>query len=412
MLEVGDLFEDKYRIQSYAGKGGMGTVYVAEDINTGRVWAIKEAVVTEYNKKLVYSEAQIMSKLNNKSMPAVKEIIQEGDLLYIVMEYVQGDTLESYLRNGSAFAENIIHKWFIEICDVLIYLHELDPPIVYRDLKPSNIMVEDDGNIKIIDFGIAQEYSENGKIDQQTMALTKGYAAPEQYDARFRYDVRTDIYALGVTMHYLLTGKNPNKPPYHFDKVRKLAPNVSLALEFIVAKCLQPNPDKRYKNARELKKDLVEAARLEKQLKKKRRINYAVVSAVFVAAIGLAIGIYSMVRVSNTKQLEEYYRCVEAAHSQIESGEYEEAVKNIEKAIDKEPALEDAYIMMIRFYMSRDEYDKVREYVKDEILPRFSNIYENPDFLLVMGDYYLELGDSENSEFYYSEYDRYKYNQN
>lgn len=270
MLIQGTILAEKYQIIRLIGEGGMGSVYAAEDMNDHTEWAVKEEAINNNNEKFLRQEAAILRKLSHPLLPKMRHFFEVDGNLYIVMELVKGQTLEKILSER-AISEVMALKWFRQICEVLVYLHGLDIPVVYRDLKPSNVMIQPSGDVKIIDFGIAQEYVKDKKVGKNIMALTRGYAAPEQYDYRYMDDVRTDIYALGVTMHYMLTGKNPNCPPFNFRPVRKLNPSVSNALEYIVGKCLQPNPDNRYENAFELREELENIENLENTFRQKRR---------------------------------------------------------------------------------------------------------------------------------------------
>ena len=172
MLASGSIFEDRYRIDKVIGKGGMGKVYLAYDIVDNSRWAIKEQVVTDKNRKLLMSEAEIMSKLHHPALPALRLQKEIGDKLYLVMEYIDGRTLDSIIRKEGPAEESRVVDWFTQVCEILVYLHGLETPIVYRDLKPSNIMLEDSGRVRIIDFGIAQEYGREvfafpGNINQE-----------------------------------------------------------------------------------------------------------------------------------------------------------------------------------------------------------------------------------------------------
>ena len=147
-----------------------------------------------------------MKDLDYPAFPRIVDIIETEDCLYLVMDYIEGQTLEQVLKEQGPQDERIVAEWAIEICKALSYLHSQNPPIVYRDMKPSNIIRKPDGNLKIIDFGTARVF--NSEKDNDTIALgTKGFAPPEQYSGRT--DARSDIYALGMTMKYLITGINP-----------------------------------------------------------------------------------------------------------------------------------------------------------------------------------------------------------
>ena len=378
MLEINSIFENQYRIERLIGKGGMGSVYLACDIRDNSRWAIKEQTVTEANRKLLFSEAEIMARLSHPALPALRMKKEIGDSLYIVMEYIEGSTLQEMFQHYGRFDEDVVVDWFRQVCDALIYLHSIDPPIVYRDFKPSNIMLDSSGRIRIIDFGIAQEYSPDESARVEVQALTRGYAAPEQYNRKYMLDVRTDIYALGVTMHYLLTGKDPNQPPYVFRPARKLRPDASPGIEYILVKCLQPNPDKRYENARMLMEDLTGIDDLNKRLRTKavgRRILIAAACVIVLAAAGI---VYSVNFQNRSSDIESYYHYLEQAET---ADDLTEALQLTDRAIAMEPDNQDAYILHADMLLKFGEPQQAIDYVEQEIVPRSPDIYSDPEFL-------------------------------
>ena len=183
-------------------------------------------------------------------------------------------------------------QWFKDLCGVLGYLHSRQPnPIIYRDMKPANIMLQPDGTLKLIDFGIAREYKQESGADT-TYIGTKGYAAPEQF-GRAQTDSRTDIYALGVTMYHLITGKSPYEPPYQFVPVRQLVPSLSPGIEYILSRCVQSEPKDRYQNIDELLYDIQHSYRFDKawqKVQRTKRLRVALVAVLFAASAGLMAG--------------------------------------------------------------------------------------------------------------------------
>lgn len=380
MLEINSIFEGQFQIIKIIGKGGMGVVYLAEDIDDHSQWVIKEEFITNDNRKLLISEVEIMEKLTYPAFPKLRSWLQIGEYLYIIMEHIEGRTLEYVIQNRKRIEETQVLSWFMQLCDILIYLHSLEPPIVYRDLKPSNIMLESSGRIRLIDFGIAQEYRDKN-ARAEIVAFTRGYAAPEQYDSRYSLDVRTDIYGLAVTMHYLLTGKNPNQPPYNFQPARKLCPSVSYAIEFILKKCLQPNPDKRYDNASQLMHDLKRVEELDRELRRReRRRRLLAASAVMVILLS-AMLIY-VFNLNNRRQaIEGYYLNISQART---ADSLEEAQEYLSEAIKVEPDNPEAYIVWADICIQYGHKDEAVKYINEEIIVRFPDIYNNADFLVLI----------------------------
>lgn len=246
MAERGTIIEGKYEVLKLIGKGGMSKVYLAMDKNLNKQWAIKEIERKAYDKNnevvvaSAMAEANMMKKLDYPSLPRIVDIIEKENVIYVVMDYIEGETLSSVLSKEGAQPQEVVIEWAKELCRVLDYLHTQDPPIIYRDMKPANIMLQPNGNIKLIDFGIAREYKEQNLADTVSLG-TKGYAAPEQFGGKGQTDARTDVYCLGVTLYHLLTGQNPCEPPYEIYPIRYWNPQLSSGLEAIIQKCTQLN---------------------------------------------------------------------------------------------------------------------------------------------------------------------------
>lgn len=242
---------NKYKIIKHVACGGTSDVYLAENMKLGSQLAIKRTRKDSSVINLLV-EPGILKDLKHPGIPHIIDIEEDAIYLYIIEEYVEGITLRDYKLSDKLIDERTILKWGIQLCDILQYLHERNPPIIYRDLKPNNIMFMPNGNLKIIDFGIAREYK-NEANDDTVLIGTRGYAAPEQYGIG-QSDERTDIYSLGVTLYYLLTGKNLTDPPY---KINPPLKQVSKELEQIIMKCTQLIPSKRYQSVLEMKEQLV-----------------------------------------------------------------------------------------------------------------------------------------------------------
>lgn len=257
MAKIGEIIDDKYEILVEVGHGGMSTVYLAIDKRLNKQWAVKEVKhksqerIDEIVIQSAIDEANMIKRLDHPAIVRIVDIIDNNDALYIVEDYVEGETLSNILERDGAQPQELVIKWMRQLCDALEYLHTRKPPIIYRDMKPDNVMLKPDGDIKIIDFGIAREYKENNIAD--TMALgTKGYAAPEQFGGQGQTDARTDIYCLGVTLYHLLTGHNPRNPPYELYPIRYWNPQLSKGLEEIILKCTKLNPKDRYQSCAEI----------------------------------------------------------------------------------------------------------------------------------------------------------------
>ena len=262
ILEPGEMLDNRYEIQKNIKAGNMGSVYKALDHRLGKkVCAVKELLSDpddtpaerEYLIKRFKKEAEILNELRHPNLPVVKDYFIDDERYYIVMDYIEGRDLEIVMEKeyqGEGIPEKIVIEWAKNILDALDYLHTHDPPIIYRDLKPQNVMLrKSDNKVMLIDFGIARTINP-GSDTTMTAIGTPEFAPEELYMGK--PEPRTDLYSLGATMHCLLTGVMPQKLLV-FDPVTKLNPKVSKELEAIVMKALKRKPKDRFKNAREMK---------------------------------------------------------------------------------------------------------------------------------------------------------------
>ena len=248
---IGKIIDNRYEILQLVGKGGTFTVYLAMDKRTNMQWAVK---VCDKNVKhpviidMAIQEVNIMKNLVHPAIPKIVDYIEDSERIYIVEEYVLGETLDTILTKNGAFAEATIIKLAKQLCSVLGYLHKHNPPYVYRDMKPANVFLQPDGNVKLVDFGITMVY--NPSHEDENVVGTLGYAAPEGFHGRTT--PRSDIYSLGVTLHQLVTGADPTKPPYEMKPIREINSALSRGLEAIIIKCTKMDPNERFQNCDEL----------------------------------------------------------------------------------------------------------------------------------------------------------------
>jgi serine/threonine-protein kinase len=261
MLLPNSLLAGRYLIVQRVGRGGMGAVYKATDTRLGqKVVAVKEmseAALTnqlerQQARQAFEQEAQMLARLDHPNLPRVTDHFSEAGKQYLVMDFVDGQTLEGLLDQTSGFLNvRQVVDWAGQLCDVLDYLHKQQPAIIFRDLKPANIMLGKDGKIKLIDFGIARLFKP-GKSADTTSFGTAGYAPPEQYGKGGQTDARSDIYALGATLHHLLTRRDPAQSPFAFPPLRGLNAQVPEGVERVIAKALEHDPARRWQSAQEM----------------------------------------------------------------------------------------------------------------------------------------------------------------
>lgn len=270
-LKPGSTLVDRYLIQDVVGVGGMGSVYRAKDLHfpkVNKLVAIKELVIQTSEMEVMRTiiqnferEANILAMLEHPAIPKVYDYFSLNDRSFLILELISGRDLESILNSTPGFfPEEKVLDWAIQLCDVLSFLHNHQPTsIIFRDLKPSNVMINDHGNVVLIDFGIAKPFQTGQK---GTMIGTEGYSSPEQY--RGEATIQTDIYSLGATLHHLLTKDDPrNQPPFSYNErlIRKFNPSVSSELERVIHTAVQYDPVNRYKSVAEFKDALLNAGK-------------------------------------------------------------------------------------------------------------------------------------------------------
>ncbi|MCC6146564.1 MAG: serine/threonine-protein kinase [Anaerolineaceae bacterium] len=262
---------DRYLVQDVIGLGGMGAVYRARDLhfpNVVRLVAVKEMINQASDPVLRQTivqnferEANILVTLSHPSITKILDFFTYAERSYLVLEYIHGKDLEALLSSTPEFfPEDQVIAWAIELCDVLHFLHTHKPePIIFRDMKPSNVMINQQTHVILVDFGIAKIFKSGQK---GTMIGTEGYSPPEQY--RGEASPMADIYALGATLHHVLTKRDPRlEAPFTFAErpIRQINPNVSLEMETLVNTALQYNPEERFQTAHAMKEALLVVAR-------------------------------------------------------------------------------------------------------------------------------------------------------
>jgi outer membrane protein assembly factor BamB/predicted Ser/Thr protein kinase len=267
-VDAKTVLQGRYKLERRLGAGGMSTVYLARDMRFGsaeRWCAVKEILNTgvdsqtrRLNLENFVREANILASLTHQSIPKVYDFFGEDSRSYLVLEFVDGQDLEElWSKTKTPLSPRDVVGWAIQVCDVLSYLHSQTPPVIFRDVKPSNIMLTARRRIMLIDFGIAKVLQSTPK---GTMIGTEGYAPPEQY--RGVADRRVDVYALGATMHHLLSAQDPRlEPPFTFHERPLSMANalVSPALEEVVTRALQYDAENRYATIQDMGQALTRA---------------------------------------------------------------------------------------------------------------------------------------------------------
>jgi serine/threonine-protein kinase len=267
MLASGRLLQNRYRILRQIGGGGMARVYLAEDTRlAGRRCAIKEMSPSQlapqdraWAVNAFKQEAEMLAHLTHPGLTPVTDFFSESGNRYLVMDYVEGETLLERLnqaRRGRLPLEEALDV-ADQLCDVLEYLHSQRPPVIFRDLKPDNVMITPNGKVKLIDFGIARFFKRGQTRDTVNLG-TPGYAAPEQYGGSGQSDARADIYSLGVLLLHMVTGYDPTTAttPFSLPSLSDLRPDLPSTVEQVFSRATQPQPDLRYDSVNEFRQAL------------------------------------------------------------------------------------------------------------------------------------------------------------
>ncbi len=368
MLEIGSVIDGKYKILNRIGQGGMSTVYLAMNERANKQWAIKEIRKSdskdfEVTFQSIKTETEMLKNLSHPNLPSIADIIDYEGSILIVMDYIEGNTLSLAVNEYGPQPQDYVIEWAKQLCNVLGYLHSQNPPIIYRDLKPGNIMLKPDGTIMLIDFGTARRYKVEN-IEDTTCLGTRGYAAPEQFGGHGQTDARTDIYCLGSTMYHLLTGKNPSNPPYEMYPIRHWDESFSQGLEQIILKCTQLDPAKRYQNCAELLYDLEHYYELDHSYRKKEKIKVA--SFVTMLMLSAITGVSSFLCKSDAKafKVDSYATYIDYAKK---SDNYIDKEDSFKSAISIDPSNLDAYLELLDdTYLndgifSEDEASEIRQ---------------------------------------------------
>lgn len=384
MLEIGSVIDGKYKILNVVGKGGMSVVYLAMNERANKQWAIKEVRKDgmqsfEVVKQNLVAETDLLKKLNHPHLPSIIDVIDCDDTFLIVMDYIEGNPLSKALETSGAQNQDDVIEWAKQLCDVLGYLHSRKPPIIYRDMKPSNVMLKPDGNVMLIDFGTAREFKSTSVADTTCLG-TQGYAAPEQFGGHGQTDARTDIYCLGATMYHLVTGHNPATPPYEMYPIRQWNPMLSSGLEEIILKCTQRNPEDRYQSCAELLYALDHYKDLDIENKKVQSFKWKTFLASFIMTIVMLVGTIGFsagLTVQTSSTYESYIANGDSAVSQ------DAAEKYYLDAINVDPANPLAYQKLLErctsdSKLSEDEYNTIKDAIyehEDELKSKYPSEY-------------------------------------
>lgn len=365
MLKIGSLVDGKYKILSEIGRGGMSVVYMAINEKANKTWAVKEVRKDgrmDFNivRQGLLAEIDTLKRLSHPNLPSIVDLIEDETSFIIVMDYIEGRSLDKIIAEAGAQDEALVVEWAKQLCDVLGYLHSQKPPIIYRDMKPANVMLKPNGSIMVIDFGTAKNYEI--EYGETTGIGTVGYAAPEQYigSGLGRTDARTDIYCLGITLYYLLTNIDPCKNLISDKSVRAINPALSHGLDAIIKKCTEFQPSDRYQSCAELMYDLENYNALEPLHKKKQKKKLSLFFATALLSILLAVSGVCLGSSARAKATDNYDQKLYEASM---TADYNEKVAIYEECISipNKAGQTDAYLGLIKAFKENDTLFTVEE---------------------------------------------------
>lgn len=365
MLEIGSLVDGKYKILSEIGHGGMSVVYMAINEKANKTWAVKEVRKDgrmDFNivRQGLMAEIDTLKRLKHPYLPSIVDVIEDDETFIIVMDYVEGRSLDKILEEHGVQQESGVVEWAKQLCDVLGYLHSRTPAIIYRDMKPANVMLKPDGTVTLIDFGTAKNYEIN--YGETTGIGTIGYAAPEQYigSGLGRTDARTDIYCLGMTLYHLLTGQDPCRNLISDTSIRAVNPALSRGLDSIIRKCTAHQPEDRYQSCEELMYDLENYEILEPLYKKKQKRKFSIFIGTLAASVLCVAAGLTFHFAASAKASETYNNLLYEASRSVD---YDTKISLYEQCMELPDmgGRKDAYLGMIQAFKENDAVFTVAE---------------------------------------------------
>lgn len=313
-LSIGQTFQNRWKVIDTLGEGGTAIVYLVKDNRLGKLWALKEVKIDDTptgqaHIKATLDETNLLKKLNYSTIPRIVEVFKTTNHLYILMDYIDGKSLRDVIREkaekNERISDELIIKWTKTVCKTFRYLHNHEPKIIYRDMKPHNLMLDSSGDVKVLDFGAAFEYTDDVDIQRLPRLGTRGYRSPEQYAKKVSYTEQSDIFTLGRTMYHIATNISPSnfggtiekvkghyviRPEKPLPKILDVVPEFNKPLAMIIEKAMAPNPQDRYQSADEMLFALENINKMSSEYKKKMRGRlFAVITSISGLVLGLSM---------------------------------------------------------------------------------------------------------------------------
>lgn len=320
MLKQNDVVGNMYQIMGEIGRGGVGTIYLAYHLHLQKYVVLKRIPLGPMNIDALRRESNILKNLHHEYLPQIYDFVIEQDQVFTVMDYIQGNDLGKFPAGTGYLTEAMLRRYLRQVAVVLRYLEKNDPPIVHSDIKPTNIILQPNNNICVIDFNISFLQSANARL----IGLSSYFASPEQVamaemvargqTPEYALDVRTDIYSTGATFYYLMTGIQPTgrTPVVPLSQMKNLK-NYSGGFTAIIDKCMQWDRNNRYQNAQSL---LRAVNNIKKQDARYKRYVALQTASILLSATLIAGGTYGVIRGVNQRNTELFRK--EITHLETE----------------------------------------------------------------------------------------------
>ena len=365
-LREGDIVDGSWEVIKQIGQGGSGTVYLVRDIELNRLLALKEVPVrnTDQGKrqaKAVVAEVSLLKSLSHPSIPRILKMTHDEHSILIIMDYIEGYSLRSLIAKKDYIEEALIIKWGLALCDTLKYLHNRNPKVIYRDLKPHNVMLSNENHLFLMDFGISREVGPDFDYSKEDRVGTKGYAAPEMRAKNAWFDERSDIYALGRTLYFLATRnspsleKLPNGQELPILPIRQYDASRSVGLEKIIEKATAYKPTDRYQSVEEMIYDLKNIDKMSEGYIRKIKRRATTVYSLFGTLI---LGVFLL----GSGALYSQMATTDAYNQAISKGKTSQDLESLVTASKIMPSEVEPYLEMVKIYRSNGHFTSEDEF--------------------------------------------------
>lgn len=365
-LREGDIVDGSWEVIKQIGQGGSGTVYLVRDIELNRLLALKEVPVRNTDKgkrqaKAVVAEVSLLKSLSHPSIPRILKMTHDEHSILIIMDYIEGYSLRSLIAKKNYIEEALIVKWGLALCDTLKYLHNRNPKVIYRDLKPHNVMLSNENHLFLMDFGISREVGPDFDYSKEDRVGTKGYAAPEMRAKHAWFDERSDIYALGRTLYFLATRnspsleKLPNGQELPILPIRQYDSSRSVGLEKIIEKATAYKPADRYQSVEEMIYDLKNIGKMSEGYIRKIKRRATTIYSLFGTLI---LGVFLL----GSGALYSQMATTDAYNQAISKGKTSQDLESLVSASKIMPSEVEPYLEMIKIYRSNGHFTSEDEF--------------------------------------------------